>query len=112
MPANAQSPAVTPSETWKDDPEPIHGWFSLTYANYLVVPRSVLQSMPVEWQQQFCTLLDEMRELFGELPWPHSYLVTARRSDGLFVRDQIPNYDRGRTKLTPPGELRERLDGN
>jgi len=31
------------------DPRPpcdIHTWFGLTYANYLVLPRTLLQSMP------------------------------------------------------------------
>lgn len=101
---NATTP-VKVAEHWKDNPEAIHLWFSLSYSNYLVLPRSVLQSMPPEWQQQFCTLLDQLREEFGELPWPHSYMVCARRSDGKFIKDEIPHYNRGRTKLdpAPPG---------
>jgi len=38
----------------------IHTWFSLSYASYLVIPRSVLQSMSEEWQYKFVELLDEL----------------------------------------------------
>lgn len=63
---------------WTEEPEPIHLWFSLSYANYLVVPRSVLQSMPQEWQARFVTCLEEMHEAFGHLDWP-AYDVRALR---------------------------------
>lgn len=79
---------------------PIHGWFNLTYANYLTVPRSVLQSMPIEWQERFVACLDEMATEFGHLEWP-DYTVSARTSDGRFKRDPIPHYWRGRTRLAP-----------
>lgn len=48
----------------------IHTWFNLTYANYLVVPRSVLQSMPEDWQHRFVACLREMEDAFGHLDWP------------------------------------------
>jgi len=35
-----------------NDFEPLHNWFELTYAQYLTIPRSILQSMPVEWQRR------------------------------------------------------------
>lgn len=50
--------------------EAIHGWFGLTYANYLVLNRSVLQSMPDEWQSRFVGCLRELDEAFGHLPHP------------------------------------------
>lgn len=58
------------------DHEAIHEWFSLSYANYLVVPRSVLQSMPDEWQARFVECLEEMDKAFGHLDWP-TYDVRA-----------------------------------
>lgn len=54
----------------------VHTWFSLSYANYLVVPRSVLQSMPEDWQHRFTALMGEMDEAFGHLDWPR-YEVKA-----------------------------------
>jgi hypothetical protein len=80
--------------------EAIHAWFGLTYANYLVVPRSVLQSMPDEWQTRFVTCLNEMHDAYGHLDWPE-YRVNAVDSRGRFKRDAIPHYNRGRTRLEP-----------
>lgn len=79
--------------------EAIHGWFNLTYANYLVLPRSVLQSMPPEWQSSFVALLKELEAAYGGLEWP-DYSVNARRG-GRFVKDPIPHYNRGRTRVEP-----------
>lgn len=68
---------------------PIHHWFGLTYASYLVLPRSVLQAMPPEWQGRLVALLDEASELV-ELP-NDNYTVTLRQC-GKFVRDPFANY--------------------
>jgi hypothetical protein len=79
----------------------VHRWFSLSYANYLVLPRSVLQSMPLEWQERFVDVLAELNDSFHHLPWPE-YAVQARGKDGRFLTDDpIPHYDRGRTRLEP-----------
>lgn len=81
-----------------DETEAIHGWFGLTYANYLVLPRSVLQSMPDEWQQRFVACLEEMGTAYGHLGWPE-YNVNARGDGGRFIADPIPHYNRGRTRI-------------
>lgn len=44
------------------DESPIHKFFGLSYANYFVCPRSVLQSMPVEWQKRFLSIMEELDE--------------------------------------------------
>lgn len=77
-------------------PEPIHEYFALSYASYLVLPRSILQSMPVEWQQKFVGLLGECVASFGHLMGT-SYDVKAlnRRTDDL------ADYERGRRRLEP-----------
>lgn len=87
--------------------EAIHEWFGLTYANYLCIPRSVLQSMPDEWQERFVGCLREMDEAFRDLEWPASYRVSAIDESGRFVRDPIPHYNRGRTRvaITPTKEV-------
>lgn len=79
----------------------IHTWFNLTYANYLVLPRSVLQSMPDEWQSSFVGLLEELSATYGGLDWP-DYTVNARQPHGgRFMKDPIPHYNRGRTRIDP-----------
>jgi hypothetical protein len=47
---------------------PIHGFFELSYAQYLTIPRSVLQSMPVEWQERFVKCLEELDDAFDWRP--------------------------------------------
>lgn len=65
-----------------DEHEAIHAWFELTYANYLVLPRSVLQSMPDEWQHRFVGCLEEMGKAYGYLDWPaYSVQALAREAD-------------------------------
>ena len=67
-----------------NDSAPIHGWFNLTYASYLVLPRSVLQSAPIEWQRRFVDCLNELEELFGEVPEKGTYHVNLHDDqDGL-----------------------------
>ncbi|MEU5596626.1 hypothetical protein [Streptomyces sp. NPDC020298] len=55
----------------------IHTHFGLSYANYLVLPRTLLQSMPDAWQTKFVALLDEMREAFDHVPQAEAYRVEA-----------------------------------
>lgn len=54
---------------------PIHTWFELTYSNYQVLPRVLMQSMPVEWQERMVACLVEMREAFRDVDKPEAYKV-------------------------------------
>jgi len=64
---------------------PIHGYFGLTYSNYLVAPRTVLQSMPLDWQERFVALLNEIDEVFPDLPSPtYDVRVLARELELLY----------------------------
>lgn len=82
--------------------EMIHGWFGLTYANYLVLNRSLLQSMPDSWQARFVGCLEELRDAYSHLDHPdtdRAYNVTVRSASGRFRGDPIPHYNRGRTRV-------------
>lgn len=80
--------------------EPIHEFFNLTYANYLVLPRSVLQSMPIDWQEKFVNLLERIPKVISEDFEPDGgYDVRARDCEGRFVEDPYSNYERGRRRL-------------
>lgn len=59
------------------EPEAIHVHFGLSYANYLVLPRTLLQSMPDAWQARFVALVDELGEAFQHVPQPEAYEVKA-----------------------------------
>ena len=54
----------------------IHGYFGLTYAQYKVLDRTLLQSMPNEWQERFVTLLEEYDHSFSE-EYATSYKVNS-----------------------------------
>ena len=43
---------------------PIHAWFGLSYTNYLVLNRTLMQSMPIEWQERMVACLREMDDAF------------------------------------------------
>lgn len=80
--------------------EHIHEYFNLTYANYLVLPRSVLQSMPESWQEKFVCLLERIPRVIAEDFEPEGgYTVQARDSEGRFITDPYSNYERGGRRL-------------
>lgn len=89
----------------------IHEWFNLTYAQYLTVPRSVLQSMPETWQHRFVALLEELDETgwMSMLPKDTCYKVELRKMEdkingdgwkwGGKVTDRLADYQRGRRNV-------------
>lgn len=85
-------------------PQDVHDWFGLSYAQYLTVPRSVLQSMPPDWQREFASLLDRLDEVFDWRPRNARYWVSLRGRDGKYLpisRDPFMDYERGRRRWTP-----------
>ena len=79
--------------------EAIHNWFELSYAQYLTIPRSVLQSMPDEWQNSFVKLLNELDEKIDWRPENGRYWVKLRDDKGRYVVDNLMDYERGRRKI-------------
>ena len=57
--------------------EPVHTWFGLSYSNYLVLHRTLMQSMPAEWQQRMVACLREMDTAFEHVPQPEAFRVEA-----------------------------------
>lgn len=86
--------SLTQERITNDRDWPIHAWFGLTYAAYLVLPRLALQSMPREWQQRLVDLLNEA-EASG-IETPGNYDVRLRGADGKFVPDWRADYRHGR----------------
>ena len=69
---------------------PIHQAFGLTYAAYFVMPRSVLQEMPEDWQQRFVDLINDLHDTL-EYDEP-DYHVQARDKHGRFITDELRHY--------------------
>lgn len=82
--------------------ESIDTWFGLTYSNYLVLQRAILQSMPEDWQERFVGCLEELREAVerAELQVPNEYRVHVVKH-GRYAPDPIPHYRRAPNLLGP-----------
>jgi hypothetical protein len=57
----------------------IHSWFGLSYTNYLVLPRTLLQSMPHAWQDRFVDNLRELSYAFDHVKQADRYTVQAAK---------------------------------
>lgn len=73
----------------------IHHWFGLSYSSYMVLPRSVLEAMPVEWQKKMLELIEEIENTFDLSDAPGTYTVLARKGNK-FIQDSYRNYRRPR----------------
>lgn len=81
----------------------IHDFFELSYAQYLTIPRSVLQSMPDEWQRDFVRLLDALEGTIDWRPKEGRYWVQLKNRRGRYMEDQFMDYDRGRRLIAHRG---------
>jgi hypothetical protein len=70
----------------------VHGWFELSYAKYLTIPRSILQSMPVEWQKRFVACLQELDDALPWRPAEGRYWVQLKDASGRYVEDPFDEY--------------------
>ena len=78
------------------DWDAVHNFFGLTYATHLVWPRSVMQSMPNDWQRRFSELAKELEEAVEEaglnMEPPGGYALTPRGGDGKFISHRLEHY--------------------
>ena len=80
-----------------DANEPMHEFFELSYAQYLVLQRSVIQSMPLPWRIRLRVLLDELDET---IDWRRDgYVVIRVNEDGDEIEDDLADYQRGRRRI-------------
>lgn len=86
--------------------EKIHDWFELSYAQYLTIPRSVLQSMPDDWQERFVELLEELDEAIDWRPKEGTYQVTLREVKEVLSK-RVMDYERGRRRIPHKNERPE-----
>jgi hypothetical protein len=43
---------------------PVHGWFELSHASWLTLPRVLMEAMPLDWQKKMVALLEEYQAAF------------------------------------------------
>ena len=77
----------------------LHCWWELSYANYLTIPRTVMQSMPDHWQGQMARLLNELDDTIDWRPKAGCYWVHLKDDNGRFVKDPLADYERGRRRI-------------
>jgi hypothetical protein len=71
-PLGASPASATPVRDYADSPCPGAS------ADYLVIPRSLAQSMPLRWQQVFVGLLADLHDAYRQLEWPIYQVVPSR----------------------------------
>ena len=77
----------------------VHTWFSLTYSSYLVLPRLILSSMPLDWQYKFVALIEEMEDMIDFEPGYTSYYSIQYKVNGKIAKDPYVDYRRGIVKF-------------
>lgn len=75
--------------------EDISHWFELSYAQFLTVPRLVMESMPIEWQKQMAKLLGEMDDTFDWRPKSGKYWVKLKDGNGKYAHAPLNDYRHG-----------------
>ena len=73
MPDPSLPASTTPVQDYLDRPAPG------ATTDYLVIPRSLAQSMPLRWQQVFVGLLADLHDAYRQLDWPVYQVVPSRR---------------------------------
>ncbi|MET7490595.1 hypothetical protein [Streptomyces sp. NPDC005538] len=81
-PAPAPSPAPSRTTTRTTRPPhptdgPVQDWFGLSYSNYQVLHRTLMQSMPLDWQTRMVSCLEELGAAFRHIEQPHAFHVQA-----------------------------------
>ncbi|MFD4572070.1 hypothetical protein ACFWNK_01935 [Streptomyces sp. NPDC058417] len=56
---------------------PVHDWFSLSYSNYVVANRALMQCMPLDWQHRMVACLEQLRTAFEDVPQAEGFRVEA-----------------------------------
>jgi len=72
--------------------EDLHLWWELSYAQYLTIPRSVMQAMPDDWQKKMAKLLNELDETLEWRPKDGRYWVKLKDERGRYMKDPLENY--------------------
>jgi len=71
---------------------PIHEFFGLSYANYFVMQRRLLEEMPYEWQKQFVDLVNQIGDTFDMEYVPQDFEIKAKAENGQYIHDPYSEY--------------------
>ena len=88
-------------KTIKDDEKgmwvegPLHVWFELSYAQFLTLPRLVIEHMPLKWQLTMKELLEELDSAFDWRPKEGRYWVKLKDNKGRYCHAPLADYRHG-----------------
>lgn len=74
---------------------PLNEYFGLSYAQFITIPRLVVQSMPLEWQNKMKALLEEMDNTFDWRPKEGRYWVKLKNEKGQYCHAPLNDYRHG-----------------
>ena len=79
----------------------VHTYFGLSYNNFKVLHRTIAQSLPIDMQYKLVAILEEIDNwcIYNGVECAPSYTLQARNERGRFIKDPIPHYNRGRTRV-------------
>jgi hypothetical protein len=69
--------------------ERLWGWFGLSRASWLSVPRVLMHEMPDEWQEQMAALLEQLSETFPNAPLDEIHVSVKERGKFVSMPDWI-----------------------
>jgi hypothetical protein len=90
------------AQQWERHNGPVHKHFGLTYAEYMVLPRVMLHSMPLDWQERFVAILREYHEHFAAVGIPDFHIQTVEWCDPAQMTDD--QRQRAGVTVVWPGE--------
>lgn len=62
-------------QPWDRKQGPVHQLFGLSYSSNMVLPRVLMQSMPLEWQHRMVACLKDFETAFAGVDRPDEYEV-------------------------------------
>lgn len=81
-------------KTTNDGHQKLWGWFGLSYASFLTLPRVLMHAMPDEWQGKMADLLDEYDEAFNRSGFPDTTVRAVRDGKLVAMPDFLKQYRR------------------
>ncbi|MBF9135208.1 hypothetical protein I0C86_40735 [Plantactinospora sp. S1510] len=94
MQAEQETSTIDPAERNARLDGPVSDWFELTYSTHLVLPRTLMQSMSLDWQRRMVACLKEFDRAFEHLDLPeYEVIAAAQRTYGDLTKAEMRMLD-------------------
>jgi len=82
--------AKKPKPPHENGHDALWGWFGLSYASFLTLPRCLMHAMPDKWQAKMAALLHEYDETFDTSECGIDGIYVSAKLDGKFCK--LPDW--------------------